>query len=112
MNYEIKSSRLFKKELKRLAKKYRNIDKDYEALLDKLEQNPTIGIDLGGGVRKIRMSISDKRKGKSHGARVITYTVIIDEEKGIITLLTIYDKAEQITITAQEIARLLKEIEH
>ncbi|MDF9831589.1 type II toxin-antitoxin system RelE/ParE family toxin [Parabacteroides sp. PF5-6] len=111
MNYEIKSSRRFKKEIKRLTKKYRNIGKDYEALLDKLEQNPAIGIDLGGGVRKIRMPISDKGKGKSHGARVITYTVIINEENGVITLLTIYDKAEQVTITPQEIARLLKNIE-
>ena len=65
---------------------------------------------MGNGVRKVRMAISDKGKGKSHGARVITYTTIISVEEGIITLLAIYDKAEQNTITEKEISLLLKEI--
>lgn len=56
------------------------------------------------------MVISDKGKGKSHGARVITHTAIVSIEDGVITLLAIYDKAEQETITDKEIARLLKEI--
>lgn len=111
MNYVIKLGPQFKRNFKRLTKKYRSLNKDLEKLGSKLRQSSAIGIDLGGGVRKIRMPISDKGKGKSHGARVITYTVIINEENGVITLLTIYDKAEQVTITPQEIARLLKNIE-
>lgn len=66
---------------------------------------------MGNGIRKVRMAISDKGKGKSHGARIITYTAIITVEEGIITLLTIYDKAEQDTISDKEIARLIQEIE-
>lgn len=54
--------------------------------------------------------ISSKGKGKSHGARVITYTTIISVEEGVITLLTIYDKAEQESILTKEIAALVKEI--
>lgn len=57
------------------------------------------------------MAISDKGKGKSHGARIITYTAIVSVEEGIITLLTIYDKAEQDSITHQEITDLLKELD-
>lgn len=79
-------------------------------MVTELVQNPTVGADLGNGVRKVRMAISDKGKGKSHGARVITYTTIISVEEGIITLLAIYDKAEQNTITEKEISLLLKEI--
>lgn len=71
---------------------------------------PTMGSDLGHGVRKVRMAISDKGKGKSHGARVITHTAIINVEEGVITLLTIYDKGDQETISNKEIAQLVKEL--
>lgn len=57
------------------------------------------------------MAISDKGKGKSHGARVITYTAVVSVEEGVITLLTIYDKTEQETITEKEISRLMAELE-
>ena len=74
-------------------------------------QNPSKGVDLGNGVHKDSAWQSVTRgRGKSHGARVITYTAVISMEEGIITLLAIYDKAEQDTITEKEIARLIKEI--
>jgi hypothetical protein len=62
------------------------------------------------------MAITSKGKGKSGGARVITYTadVIVRAEQGQIVLLSIYDKSEQSTITDNEIKRLMqlaKEIE-
>ncbi|MDE5949169.1 MAG: type II toxin-antitoxin system RelE/ParE family toxin [Prevotella sp.] len=111
MRYEIELGRQFKKNFKRLIKKYKSIDKDLENLIEQLENNPYTGTDLGGGVRKIRMAISDKAKGKSHGARIITYTVTVDETSGTVTLLTIYDKEDLETITAREIAMLLNEID-
>lgn len=46
-------------------------------------------------------------KGKSHGALVITYTVEIDEDSEIVTLLTIYDKKDKETITEKEISELI-----
>lgn len=59
---------------------------------------------------KVRMAISDKGKGKSGGARVITYTVEVDERSGVVTLLTIYDKNEQESISRKDIDSLLAEI--
>lgn len=111
MNYEVELGSKFKQAFKRLRKKYRSLDKDLEQLIAELKQNPTMGADLGNGIHKVRMAISDKGKGKSHGARVITHTAIISVEEGVITLITLYDKAEQSTITPQEIARILKETE-
>lgn len=111
MNYEVELGTKFKKEFKRLLKKYRSLDNDLEQLIAELKQNPDLGTDLGSGIRKVRMAISDKGKGKSHGARVITHTAIVSVEEGVITLVTLYDKSEQVNITAQEIARLLKEAE-
>ena len=70
--------------------------------------NPFEGVDLGMGVRKVRMSIKSKGKGKSGGARVITYSLTADDEDINLTLLTIYDKSERSTISDKEIKDLLK----
>ena len=78
----------FLKQLKHLAKKYKSIADDLELLRDELKQNPYAGADLGGGVRKVRMSIKSKGRGKSGGARVITYLLSAIEENIDITLLT------------------------
>ncbi|MDR0989480.1 MAG: type II toxin-antitoxin system RelE/ParE family toxin [Prevotellaceae bacterium] len=110
MNYRIIVFPKFAKELKRLSKKYRSIKQDYAKLLNELYANPTLGVDLGGGVRKIRMAIGSKNRGKSHGARVITFTYQLDEENGVINLLYIYDKSERESLTAAEIDELLNEI--
>lgn len=111
MNYKIKTSKTFEKKLKRLAKKYHSLKKDYERLLDELETYPTLGADLGQGLRKVRMRITDKGKGKSGGARVITHTAIISVAEGRITLLTIYDKEDQESISASELRQLLEEVQ-
>lgn len=67
---------------------------------------------MGGGLRKIRLAISSKGKGKSHGARIITYTTaIVDiDATGLVTLVYLYDKTERDSISDKEIAQLMKEI--
>lgn len=108
MNYSIKTARSFEKELKRLGKHYASIADDYASLLTELRTNPQLGTDLGGGLRKIRMRITAKGKGKSGGARVITFTVIVAVDETEVNLLYIYDKAERSNITAKEIDALLR----
>lgn len=56
--------------------------------------NPFLGDDLGSGIRKVRMAIASKGKGKSRGARILTLNLLLDTESMEITLLTIYDKGE------------------
>ena len=108
MNYTIKTAKSFDKEIKRLRKRYASIADDYENLLNELRNNPHLGTDLGGGLRKIRMAITSKGRGKSGGARVITFSVVVAVEETDIHLLFIYDKAERISITKNEILDLLK----
>ncbi|MDR1003612.1 MAG: addiction module toxin RelE [Prevotellaceae bacterium] len=110
MNYRIDILPKFARELKRLSKKYRSMKQDYANLLNELYASPTVGTDLGRGVRKVRMAISSKNKGKSHGARVITFTYLLDEKNGVINLLFIYDKNERENLTMAEIDNLLKEV--
>lgn len=65
MKYSVETLPGFDRQLKKLTKKYKSLKKDFEEFLSELRQNPTIGADLGNGVHKVRMAISDKGKGKS-----------------------------------------------
>lgn len=107
MECKITASKSFNKELKRLGKRYASLADDYETLLHDLKQNPALGTDLGRGLRKVRMRISSKGKGKSGGARVITFTVIASVDETTINLLYIYDKSERENISPKEIDALL-----
>lgn len=96
------------KELKRLAKRYASIYDDVEQLGIELAENQLIGKDLGGGVRKVRMAITSKHKGKSGGARVITLLAMEATEQDTILLLSIYDKSERSTLTDSELKLIKK----
>ena len=108
MNCNITVSPQFIKELKRLSKRYKSIKEDVKILGNSLRENPLQGTDLGKGLRKVRMSISSKGKGKSGGARVITYTVILANIASEVKLLTIYDKSECDNISDRELQDLLR----
>lgn len=108
MNVKIEPLPTFKREAKRLNKHYASFADDYEKLIAELENNPHLGTDLGGGLRKIRMAITSKGKGKSGGARVISFTVVVAVEETEINLLYIYDKAERSSISKKEIEELLR----
>lgn len=108
MNYKIKAYPLFERNLKRLAKKYISVKEDYKTLLNDLRTNPELGTDLGNGLRKIRMKISSKNKGKSGGARIISLTAIISGTDKEIRLHYIYDKSEKETVTDAELKEILR----
>lgn len=56
---------------KPLRKKYASFEEDFIRLLAELESNPFLGTPLGEGVRKVRLAIASKGKGKSGGVRVL-----------------------------------------
>lgn len=84
----------FKRQFKRLMKKYPSLLEDLKTFKQDLEINPQQGVALGAHLYKVRMAIASKGKGKSAGARVITYRILVKQECIEITLLTIYDKNE------------------
>jgi mRNA-degrading endonuclease RelE of RelBE toxin-antitoxin system len=108
MNYKIVSTYNFERELKRLAKKHRSIKTDLLELGEQLEKNPILGDEVIQNCYKIRMAISSKNKGKSGGARVITYVYVAQET---IFLLSIYDKGEQEDISDFELKELIESLE-
>lgn len=96
---------------KNLAKKYKSFVKDYNEFLDSLEENPFQGTSLGMGVYITRMAIASKGKGKSGGARVLTYNVTkTAPDKVVATLLSIFDKGEMENVSDAYVKSLVKEI--
>jgi mRNA-degrading endonuclease RelE of RelBE toxin-antitoxin system len=107
MNYSIVPTERFKKEAKRLLKKYSSLKIELQELNEILIKHPDSGTQLGNNTYKIRLAIKSKGKGKSGGARVITYLVTENEE---IYLLTIYDKAELDSVDNKIIKSIIKQL--
>lgn len=107
MSYKIATTHTFDKELKRLAKKHHSIKADVGKLGDLLEENPTLGDEVIENCYKIRMAITSKNKGKSGGARLITYVYVSEET---VFLLSIYDKGEQDDIQNHELKTLIESL--
>lgn len=100
----------FEKRAKDLAKKYKSFVKDYNEFLDSLEKNPFQGVSLGMGIYKTRMAIASKGKGKSGGARILTYNVKkTASDKVVVTLLSVFDKGELENVSDTYIKSLIKE---
>ena len=97
---------------KALRKKYPSFESDYDNFLNELEKNPFSGESLGKHTYKNRMSIASKGKGKSGGARVITYNLQEQSDDEIlITLMTIYDKSEIDNVSDAYLRSLIRQIE-
>jgi len=105
MSYKVIPTPEFKKLVKKLAKKYPSLKTDLQKLIETLVENPVSGIPLGHNLYKIRMKISSKNRGKSGGARVITFLVTDDRE---VYLLHIYDKSQLEHLTKAQLVELLK----
>lgn len=96
----------FRRDLKQIAKKHKQILEDIAGLIDQLEGNPTMGTDLGQHVYKIRLAISGTNKGKSGGARVITYVYLTSDT---VYLSEIYLKSETDTVDVDILIERLKD---
>jgi mRNA-degrading endonuclease RelE of RelBE toxin-antitoxin system len=108
MSYNIFPTHRFEKELKRLAKKFPSLKNEFAELIRELLVNPESGTFMGNNCYKIRLAIGSKGKGKSGGARVITYLYI---ETETIYLLTIYDKSEKADLKSNELKEIIDSLD-
>lgn len=98
----------FERKFNRFKKKFKSIEFDLKMFIGEL---PNLKAnDLGGGVYKYRLLVESKNKGKSGGFRIISFEILVAENQKNITLLTLYDKSEQSSISKKEIALILKEL--
>jgi mRNA-degrading endonuclease RelE of RelBE toxin-antitoxin system len=102
VSVQLRFTALFRRRLKGLAKKYRQIQSDIEPVLVQLRQGDFIGDQIQGtqySVYKVRARNSDAQSGKSGGYRLI-YQV---ESPTDAVLHLIYAKSEQANVSAEEI---------
>jgi len=89
-------------------KKYASLNKNLRQLQTELLENPRMGVSYGANIYKVRIADETKGKGKSGGFRVITYLVNEIDDQIIISLITIFDKSEESSITKDDISRIIK----
>jgi mRNA-degrading endonuclease RelE of RelBE toxin-antitoxin system len=107
MSYKIKTTEVFEKQAKRLAKKHVSLKKELLSLVQQLKEKPEQGTSIGKSCFKIRIAIASKGKGKSGGGRVITNIAVVDE---VVYLLSVYDKSEKENLSDKELKELLSSI--
>ena len=110
MNFEVIPTPDFERSFKSLAKRHRSLKADFLSFTKELQQNPFQGDELTPGIRKIRMAITSKGRGKSGGARVITYTVVALEDAGEVYLLDIYDKNDFSTVDVSTLQKIVNDL--
>ena len=96
----------FKKDLRRLSRKYRRIRSDLQPILDALMAGLTPGDQvpgIGAVIYKVRAANQDAKTGKSGGYRVIYYL----QTDTLRVLLTVYSKSERADITKAELQTIL-----
>ena len=109
-NITISVSDDFAKEAKRLAKKYPSFKQDYKDFLLSIKNNPLQGDEITKNIRKIRMAIKAKGKGKSGGARVITFNILTDVGNGHVVFLLLYDKEDASTVKVNVVKQLVRDM--
>ena len=118
MKVTVNVTKSFSSAAKPLLKKYHSLSKDLLKLEKELISTPRLGTSLGQDAYKIRLKISSKGKGKSGGARVISFieTIVIgvaekiSDEEVTVNLLTIYDKADVDNISDKDLKELIKNV--
>jgi len=106
MSYSVELSPNFKKKAKILSKKYPSLKQELKDLFKELEDDPTLGIPLGNDMYKIRLAIASKNKGKSGGARILSFVKVT---KTTVLLFAIYSKGDVDNLTDRQIKELIKE---
>jgi mRNA-degrading endonuclease RelE of RelBE toxin-antitoxin system len=106
---EVRFTLPFKRRLKSLSKRYRQIQKDILPIIDQLQAGNFVGERIAGTnylVFKVRAKNSDIPSGKSGGYRLI-YQLLSPQ---CVSLLLIYAKSDQADVATEEIEAAIEEV--
>ncbi len=109
MSISVFYSHEFKRNVRKLLKKYPRLPDDLDEFIDRLQTGNVEGDLLqhvGCEVYKARIKNSDNKKGKSGGYRIIYYC----KQNEQIFLVTIYAKSEQEDVSAQKILSIVESL--
>ena len=107
---KIQFTDVFKRQVRDLAKRYRQIKLDIQPVLQSTSSGDLVGVGdqiqgTGYTVFKVRIKNSDIQKGKSGGYRLIYY---IKTSENILCVL-IYSKSDEDNVTSLEIKKIIQE---
>lgn len=107
---EVVYGHAFKRQLRKLARRYRHIKTDITPVIESLQAGETPGDRLTGydhPLYKVRAANSDSQRGKSGGYRIIYYVKTEDS----CALVTIYSKSDQGDVAPTKLRELMAEVE-
>lgn len=110
---QVDTSSNFRKNVKKLAKRFPNIERDIQEFFAAVKQNyrqkcgATVVPRCHKSVWKYRCKSSDLRRGQSGGYRIICY---VDSNHSVIYPIAVYSKSDQSNISTAEINRLVKAV--
>ena len=114
MNVNVIPTPNFKREAKKLVKKYRSLKGELAELTTELISDPHKGTRIRENVYKIRVAVKSKGKGKSGGMRVITFVDVFlahQDDETDVYILSIYDKSDSENIADNFLTDLVEEIQ-
>ena len=115
MNVNVVTTENFRREAKKLLKKFHSLKRELQELTTQLQKEPRSGTKIGEDTYKIRLAVKSKGKGKSGGMRVITYVDVEvklkEEELTVVYLMSIYDKSDTSNISDKLLKQLIKEVQ-
>jgi len=108
MIQQVRFSSDFQRAFKQLKKRYRSLPNDFNRVLLSLKENPYQGDELYDGMRKVRIAITSKRRGKRGGGRIIIRLTIEDT---CLSFLYIYDKADMGNVSDEFLNDIIIELD-
>ena len=111
VKFKVLTTPEFESQSKALQKRHRSFKNDLKALVLSLMENPFQGTELSPGIRKIRIAVTSKGRGKSGGARIITYTIVAAESEGRFYLMNVYDKSDFSSVELPIIKYMIRDLE-
>jgi mRNA-degrading endonuclease RelE of RelBE toxin-antitoxin system len=110
MTYKVQLTASFKRSVKKLKRRYPHIKDDLQEGVELLLRTPQLGVIIprSSGIRKVRLSNRDAKRGKSGGYRLLYY--LEDHESQTLYLLFVYSKSDRASVTQRELKQLLDEM--
>lgn len=94
----------FRKEAKKLSKKFKLLKTDLKQSIEDIETKNDFGVYIGFNMFKKRVKNSSILTGKSGGFRIIIYKQVEDK----IVLISIYSKTEKENLSDEELSLFIK----
>ena len=104
LDLKIEKTELFEKLIKKLKKRYAQIELDIDSYIDSVSELSQLGIPLRKNLYKARIKNSDALRGKSGGYRLITYLKLVNKT---LTLVYIYSKSDLENIDESDLDKLV-----